>query len=75
MTGRIAFEAWGNIDPQFILEAASDNTSEPTGISSDETLAKPPKDRRPLGGWVAAAVCALVALSVYLGAMWLGSKS
>ena len=58
MTGRIAFEAWGNIDPKFILEAAPDNTSAPIGVSSDETLAKPPKDRRPLGGWVAAAVCA-----------------
>lgn len=76
MTGKIAFEAWGNIDPKFILEAAPDSAGtpvgRPTGATTDETPEKTPKGRRPLGGWVAAAVCAVVALGVYLGAMWLG---
>lgn len=72
MRGDLVFEALGGVDARFILEAAPDNTSAPIGVSSNETLAKPPKDRRPLSGWVAAAVCAVVALSVYLGALWLG---
>ena len=74
MRGDLVFETLGGVDARFILEAAPDSTSAPIGVSSDETLAKPPKDRRPLGGWVAAAVCAVVALGVYLGAMWLGQS-
>ena len=66
MRGDLVFEALGGVDARFILEAAPDNTSAPIGVSSNETLAKPPKDRRPLGGWVAAAVCAVVALGVPL---------
>ena len=72
MRGDLVFETLGGVDARFVLEAAPDNTSAPIGVSSNETLAKPPKDRRPLSGWVAAAVCAVVALSVYLGAMWMG---
>ncbi len=72
MTGRIAFEAWGNIDPKFILEAAPDSEAVPMVEATSDASEQSPKDRRPLGGWVAAAVCAIVALGVYLGAMWLG---
>ncbi len=72
MTGKIAFEAWGNIDPAYILEAAPDSETVPVGVAVPNTSKKSPKGHRPLGGWVAAAVCAIVALGVYLGAMWLG---
>ena len=72
MKGDLVFEILGSVDAAFILEAAPDNTSAPIGVPSDEPLAKSPKDRRPLSGWVTAAVCAIVAMGVYLGAMWLG---
>lgn len=70
MTGKIAFEAWGSIDPQYILEAAPDGA--PVAGAASGTAQKPPKGHRPLGGWVAAAVCVFVALGVYLGALWMG---
>ncbi len=72
MTGRIAFEAWGNIDPKFILEAAPDSEAVPMGEATSDASEQSPKGHLPHSGWVAAAVCAIVALGVYLGAMWLG---
>ena len=72
MTGKIAFEAWGNIDPKFILEAAPDADKQPVaGISPNG--AKKKGSRPPFhSGWIAAAVCAVVALGVYLGVLWMG---
>ena len=75
MTGRIAFEAWGNIDPKYILEAAPDAEITPAGAVADGTPAKREK-RPPLhSGWVAAILCLLVGVSIYGGMLWLGRDS
>ena len=75
MTGKIAFEAWGNIDPEFILEAAPDAEIAPAGAVTDSTTTK--KEKRPPlhSGWVAAILCLLVGIGIYGGMLWLGRDS
>lgn len=72
MTGKIAFEAWSNIDPKYILEAAPDAEITPAGAVADGAPMK--KEKRPPlhGGWVAAIACLLVGLGIYGSMMWLG---
>lgn len=72
MRGDLVFEAIGGVDPKFILEADPSGAGAPVSRASSDTSAQSPKGRRPHSGWVAAAVCAVVALGVYLGMMWLG---
>ncbi len=77
MTGRIAFEAWGDIDPKYILEAAPDAEIMPAGVAANGTPAKAKKEKRPPlhSGWVAAILCLLVGVSIYGGMLWLGRDS
>lgn len=72
MTGKVAFEAWGSIDPKFILEAAPDSEAAPVGVTSPDTSVKPQKGHRFHNGWVAAIICLFVGLGVYGGMLWLG---
>ncbi len=71
MRGDLVFETLGGVDIRFIAEADPEGAAVSGGVIVGGA-AKKPKGHRPLGGWVAAAVCAIVALGVYLGAMWLG---
>lgn len=72
MRGDLVFEILGSVDPRFILEADPSGAGAPIAAAPSDTAPRSPKGRRPHSGWVAAAVCAIVALGVYLGAMWLG---
>lgn len=72
MRGDLVFETLGGVDACFIMEADPCGAGVPVVGVLESTQTRRER-RQPLhSGWVAAAVCAVVALGVYLGAMWLG---
>jgi len=71
MKGELVFEALGQVNPRFIAEADPFFAAN-SPLSTTDAPAKSSRARRPLGGWVAAAVCVIVALGVYAGTMWFG---
>ncbi len=66
MRGELAFEKFGEIDLGFVLEAAPRRGTSPAGAPVAPALHKEPFFSR-YGGLVAALVCGILAVGIYVG--------